>query len=186
MPPAPPILNQINCPHQKISGQSGLVIITIGNPLRGDDGLSRALCDSLPPALSKAVCRFDLGNYTNFIGDCLHGHSAAIIIDATQTGSAPGTVSLINLKEYADARHTLEVKASHGLSLADELRIAASSQTLPAKILFFGVEIESWGWSQSLSKTMEAMLSEITEKLASEIELCLKEIETLEGTQSHA
>jgi hypothetical protein len=33
---------------------------------------------------------------------------------------------------------------------------------------------------------MEAMLSEITEKLASEIELCLKEIETLEGTQSHA
>lgn len=186
MPPASPILNQINCPHQKILGQSGLVLITIGNQLRGDDGLSRTLCDSLPQELSSAVCRFDLGNYTNFIGDCLRGHRAAIIIDATQTGSAPGTVSLIDLRDYASAGRTLEVKASHGLSLADELRIAASSQTLPEKILFFGVEIESWGWSQNLSKTMEALLSLITEKLANEIELCLNEIRALEGTRSHA
>lgn len=170
MPQTHPYLNRSSCPHHKNDHPTGMALISIGNSLRGDDGLARALCNRLP--LDKnCYCYFDLGNFSNLIGECLQGHRAAIIIDSMQTRTTPGTVSVLDLKCCAQTHPVLQIKASHGLSLLDEIRIAANKQPLPEKLLFFGVEIDSWGWSENLSKTIEELLPEITAKLQAEIDL---------------
>ena len=46
------------CPHLKTMGATGLVLITIGSSLRGDDDLACALCNALPSNLLNDVCRF--------------------------------------------------------------------------------------------------------------------------------
>lgn len=142
------------CIHGK-PGKDGLALITIGNQLRGDDGIAAALCDALPESALQDVCRYDLGTYTGYLSDCLAGHQAAIIIDATYNGTASGTVTLMDLSSVLANAVPMNIQSCHGLSLADELRLAKKEGGLPKRIIFFGIEVNDVDWSDTPSPTLK-------------------------------
>lgn len=154
---------------------SGLALITIGNSLRGDDGIAARLSSMLPAGMD--VCKYDLGCYTGLLSDCLSGHKAAIIIDSTQNATAPGTVSILDLRAMLDRATILNVRSCHGFSLADELRIAKNNGTLPKRIIFFGVEVDAVEWTERLSRTLELKLPQLVNNLSL---LVTKVLETLQ------
>ena len=156
----------IKCHDSVLGDPQGLALITIGNSLRGDDGIASALCDALPSAATADACRFDLGSYTGHLADCLPGHSAAIIIDATRNGTAPGTVSLADLGASSDITSPLNIRSCHGFSLADELRLAKRLSQLPERIVFFGVEVSNVDWSDKVTPTLEKILPQLVNKLS--------------------
>lgn len=160
------ILRNIQCPHAKLEVPQGLAVVTIGNPLRGDDGVATAICSAMPEATTRDVCRFDLGTYTGFLGDCLSGHKAAIIIDSTSNGTAPGTVSILDLGTLLDRTAPLALRSCHGFSLADELRLAKKHAHLPKRIIFFGVEIADIDWNEKLSPALQEQLPHLVLSLS--------------------
>lgn len=137
------------------SSAAGLAIITIGNQLRADDGIAAALCDALPLHSLQGVCRFDLGVSTSRIAECLAGHKAAIIIDATCNGTGAGTVTLVDLNAAINRSAPLEIKSCHGFSLFDELRLAKQTIELPKRMVFFGVEVADTQWCDALSPDLK-------------------------------
>ncbi len=159
-------VKQERCKHSTQVDPSGLVLLTIGNSLRGDDGMAAMLCDMLPSSSLKEVCRFDLGLHTSLIAECLSGHKAAIIIDSTSNGTAPGTVSIVDLAILVERTSPINIGSCHGLSVADELRLAKRTQRLPKRMVFFGVEISEVAWSQKLSSSLERNLPHVSEKLS--------------------
>lgn len=164
------ITTNSRCLHDALPNLSRLALITIGNSLRGDDGIAARLCDALPDSASRDVCRFDLGPYTGFLKDCLYGHQAAIIIDATQNGTAPGTVSIIDLDAILQREAIINLNSCHGFSLADELRIAKQYDALPEQIIFFGIEIDKVEWTDKLSTKLENTLPQLVQDLSHLIE----------------
>lgn len=154
------------CKHANLLDPQGLALITIGNTLRGDDGIAAHLCDTLSENDLKDVCRFDLGTYTSYLATCLAGHRAAIIIDATNNGTAPGTVSILDLNQLLDRTSPLSIKCCHGFSIADELRLVKRQGRLPKRIIFFGVEIDCVEYDTKLSAPLKSTLAHLNGNLS--------------------
>lgn len=161
------------CCHSAAAEPIGLCIVTVGNSLRGDDGIASAMCDQLPPRVLSDVCRFDLGTYTSYLSDCLKGHKAAIIIDSTCDGLSPGSVSIIDLNSVLEGP-SLDIKSTHGFSVVDELKLASQLGALPNRLIFFGVEICETNKKDQISPALKAKLPQLASNLAFLVERILE------------
>lgn len=128
------------CIHAKAPQPGGLALITIGHAIAGKNGDGTDLYEALSAESLGGFCRFDLGSYTSFLADCLHNHKAAIIVDSTSDGTAPGTVSLIDVSAITDGASPINIQSSHGASIAEELRVAQKLGSVPKRIILFGLE----------------------------------------------
>lgn len=161
--------NQLNnglCPHVDTQPQKGLALVTFGNSHSGDDGIAPAVCDLLPKSTLSSVCRFDLGTHTGYLCQCLGGHKAAIIVDLTNKGSAPGTVSIMDLSMLLERASPINIGSCHGLSLADELRQAYKSGRLPKRLIFLGIETDHADRDTQLSLALKAKFPELAMRLS--------------------
>jgi len=149
-------------------------LATIGNSLRADDDIASRVCDALPAAALKYVCRYDLGTYTSFLGECLRRHKAAIVIDATENGTTAGAITTIKIEALLKGDRSIKVSSSHGFSFLDELRLYHRSTELPNQFYFFGIEAKSIDWSENLSPELEAKIPQLAQSLESLIESVLE------------
>ncbi len=172
----PFVIDIADCRHSRCQEPDGLVLISVGNCLRRDDGISQKALDQLAGSTLKACCRFDLGSHTNHLPSCLAHHKAGIVIDSTQNGLLPGTISIVDLNELLKKDTQLKIQSCHGFSLVDELRIASKYSRLPAKLIFFGIEVEDVNFGAKISQPLESKLPEIVEELSELIEILLKRL----------
>jgi len=154
------------CEHADLPGGSGCALISIGNSLRGDDGIALKLCNLLPSQLARDVCRFDLGPYTGLLADCVVGHSTVVIVDATANGTSPGTVCCIDLSEGLENLPILNIRSSHGFSILDELRFAELAGYMPNRVMFFGVESAETEECEDLSLELKEKLPMLVDQLS--------------------
>ncbi len=169
--------NAIRCSHSMAATPAGLCLISIGNTLRGDDGIASKLCDALPEQSLSDVCCFDLGTHCEYLSECLQGHNAAIIVDCTKSGAAPGTVTVLDLLSVLENHSSLsKLVSSHGISFVDELRLINGQGVLPKRIVFFGVEAGDVEWSQHLSEDMNRTLPTLVNRLSVVISVILESL----------
>lgn len=156
------------CAHTSES-KGPLALVAVGNVLRRDDGVAQELCKLVPAYLSAQLCCFDLGPYTSLLKDCVACHQSAIVLDSMESGRAPGSFEIIDLKASMDAGALTTFGATHGFSLVDELYIASKTCTLPEHITLFAVEAEDAGWGEGLSLTLQNSLPQLIHPLLSHI-----------------
>lgn len=157
------------CKHNLGVIQPGFTVITLGTSLRGDDNIAKVLVDSLDAQTKQNLCIFNLGEFTNYLSYCLHGHQAMLIIDAVYNKNTPGSednVNIIELHNILKNRSDMAVLSSHGFSFLDELIILASQNQLPSLAYFFGVEINSCLGYNTLSNETQNNFPQISNKLA--------------------
>lgn len=155
-----------------------LALVAVGNTLRGDDGIAQALCKQLPADLFSFLSFYDLGTYTGQLPECLRGHRAAIVVDATASGQGgAGHLSIVKLREAADCKGQLELKSSHGFSLLDELSLVADREALPESITLFGVASGDSLWGEGISDELQACLPFLVKQLLALIEEKLAELD---------
>jgi hydrogenase maturation protease len=118
-------------------------IIGIGSP-SGDDQAGWLVVDALA-ARADLAQRPDLriekldrpgAALVERLGDADH----AILIDAVQSGAAPGTLHRLREGEWAGWRGGL---SSHGFGVFDALALAQALQALPPRLDVYGIEIAS-------------------------------------------
>jgi len=145
----------------------GFALITIGDALGADECIPTKLCDQLEKSTAlKDICRFDLGPHTDSLSECLSSHKGAIIIDSTQNGTAPGTVSIMDLGAMVERTTPINIRSCHGFSLADELRATKRSGRLPKRIIFFGIEINDVEVGDKLNSKLAAKLPLLVNNLS--------------------
>jgi hydrogenase maturation protease len=169
------------CEHKAGSSQCGLALITVGNPLRCDDGIAELLCDTLPPSCLKNVCRYDIASSAWRLGECLAGHKAAIIVDATCNGTTYGTISLVDLNMALFRNSRLEVNSCYGFSLLDELRLVKQSMELPKRLMLFGVEVANTSFGRGISPNLKKEVPELAGRLSGLIQRILETMSKAES-----
>jgi hydrogenase maturation protease len=138
------------------------LIIGLGNPILGDDGLGWRVAESLTRETASlpdvVVESFALGGLS--LMEQLTGYDFVIIIDAIFTGQKPiGTVSQFSLTDLPDLSggHTTAV---HDTSLRNALQIGRSMDIplpLDENIHIVAVEAENvYDFSEDLSPLVEA------------------------------
>jgi len=145
------------------------LILGLGNPLRGDDGVGpRVVAERLRRGLPDGVAAVDGGTGGLDLLHLLEGWERAVIVDAAELGRKPGEF-LRFTPEEAHLVGSLASLSSHNAGLADALALArALGKTLP-DIVIYGVQPERMDWEEGLSPALEAVLPQIVTAILEEI-----------------
>jgi len=146
------------------------LVLGLGNPLRGDDGVGpRVVAELLRRGLPDGVAAVDGGTGGLDLLHLLEGWEHAIIVDAAELGRKPGEF-LRFTPEEAHLVGSLVSLSSHTAGLADALALArALGQTLP-DIVIYGVQPERMDWQEGLSPAVEGALPEVVAAVVQDVQ----------------
>jgi hydrogenase maturation protease len=119
------------------------VLVGVGNPWRGDDGVGIAVVRAAAPRL--ADTRVDItevdGEPARLV-EIWDRRPLAVVVDAAYGGGEPGTVHRVEITSAAPDRlgPTSRHGGSHALGVADAVRLAVALDRLPGRLIALGIE----------------------------------------------
>lgn len=144
-----------------------IVVIGVGSELRGDDGVGPVVAKrfaQLAGAYLGAIgaCRVlaPVGDPLDLLGEW-DGADLAVVVDATRSGLAPGTISVLE----SDLESTLLTErpgqsSTHGIGLAAVFRLARAVGRAPSRTVVVGIEGEDFAQGCRLSPSVDASVDE--------------------------
>ena len=144
------------------------LVIGLGNPLRGDDGIGVRVVQSLAEQrLPDSVEVVDGGTQGLELVNVMEGWSRVILVDAAHVGKMPGQFVRFGLDEVEllDGEEPLSV---HAAGLRDALLLAKALGVLPDEVVVFGVQPATLEWRNGLSPEVEATLPSLIAAVFSE------------------
>jgi hydrogenase maturation protease len=146
------------------------VIIGLGNPILTDDSVgvqaARQLKEIFKGRNGVEVIELYAGGLR--LIDALSGHTKAVIIDAMQTGAAPGTVKRFAVTDLPKTRNTV---STHDVDLPTALGLARSAGLqMPDDIVIYGIEaVDVANFSEVLTPAVATALRDVVEDVAADI-----------------
>lgn len=145
-----------------------VLVVGLGNPDRGDDGVGplvvEKLAGLLPPDVAVAAPGADaltlMTEWANF--------DAVICIDAAAPLTAPGCVHRLNLAASDLPRERLAT-SSHAFGLADAVGLAHVLRQAPRDIIVFAIEGESFGAGAAITPQVAAAAGEVAVRVVAEV-----------------
>ena len=137
----------------------GILVIGMGNILKGDDGLGAlSRCGVWPEEGVEGAELLELGTSLSDCFSLLEGYERVVALDAVSAGGEPG--SLYWLSEERFARMRGSSLSLHEGDLLDALDLAALRGRKP-ELRVAGMEPLEWGnWSMELSPPVLAAMPE--------------------------
>nr|WP_231362396.1 hydrogenase maturation protease [Thioalkalivibrio sp. ARh3] len=149
-------------PAVPITGK-GPLVIGVGNPWRGDDGIGHAVVDALAgtPGLATAKSQGEPAE----LMELWQGYEPVILVDAIVTGAAPGTLHRLDAREPLPrgARYS-----SHGIGLAEAVELARSLGDLPDTLIVHGIEPARLEDGAGLSPEISAAIFQMSRNILKE------------------
>lgn len=132
-----------------------VVIVGVGNSLRGDDGLGPALIAKLQ-GQTKLTC-IDAGNAPeNYTGKIVQeAPDTILIVDALDLGKKPGTYAILKKEEILQSGFT-----THDIS--PNMFIEYLEKNTAANIYMLGVQPKSVSFGEEMSAEVKDALEQIT------------------------
>ncbi len=146
------------------------LVLALGNPLRGDDGVGAAVIEHLTrQSLPLGVAVMDGGTPGLELVLLLNGYRRAIIVDAAHMqGCAAGEWRCFHPHEvglgHSDLQGTL-----HDVGLAEALALGEALGVLPTDIIIYGIHPESIDWTPGLSASVQAAVPVISASILNEL-----------------
>ena len=145
------------------------LILGLGNPLRGDDGVGpRVVAELAGIRLPAHVAALDAGTAGLTLLDLLDGPERVIVVDAADMGRAPGEVVRFTPEE---GRLLASNFTPHAMSLAEALELAQVLGRRLPQITILGVQPASLEWRAGLSPAVAAALPAVIETVLQEVRL---------------
>ncbi|HVX88375.1 MAG TPA: hydrogenase maturation protease [Gemmatimonadales bacterium] len=149
---------------------SGTLVLGLGNPLMGDDGVGLAALAGLKAEYEfpRDVRLVDGGTWGMNLLPLIESAERVILLDAIDTAAPPGTLTVLE-------RHELPKYFSHKISphqidLREVLALAEWRHTLPAEFVALGIQPErvemGMGLSPSVERALEALVTLTATRLA--------------------
>lgn len=143
------------------AGSGGSVMVLgIGNRLRGDDGVGSLLAERLVRRGKAGV--FDCGevpeNYTGRVKERVP--RAVVFVDAMELGSEPGTVAILAGQDLSDAKRP----STHNPTLGP-LALYLGQET-GAEVFLLGIQPKRTGFGEPMSDEVERTLGVLEDALA--------------------
>lgn len=134
--------------------QARTVVLGLGNPLMGDDGLGLAVLGRLREEwdLPGTVELVDGGTWGMNLLPLIEDAPELVLVDAIRTGAPAGT--LVELERERLPRYLAHKLSPHQVDLKEVLALAEFRGTLPYRTVAIGAEPEAVELSTELSPTL--------------------------------
>lgn len=146
------------------------MVIALGHPDRGDDGVGPALLSRLQGRVpAEVVLQHAVGDALALL-DLWGGAAWAIVLDAARSGAQAGTLHRV---EPADGvlPNGLGRVSTHGFGLQEALALGATLGRMPGRLVIYAVEGAAFGAGAGLSPPVAAALDGAARAVQREIAL---------------
>ncbi len=140
-------------------------IIGIGNQYRSDDSIGLRVAAELK-SHSDNVDIIEYGGDGATLIDLWDGFDCIVIVDATRSGSVPGTVHRLDAIAE-EVPSTFFNYSTHAFSVAEAIEVARRIKRLPKEMLLIGIEGTNFDPGLELSAPVERALQEVVVELLS-------------------
>lgn len=146
-----------------------VVVIGVGNPLRGDDGAGREVARRLGQRRRPNVRVLETDGEASRLLSLMEGATFVYLIDACVSGAGAGSYRRIDLAEepLPEAAYGF---SSHGFGLAAALALGKTLGSLPAHCIVFAIEAESFDIGAPVSAPVSRAVDAVVAALRRELE----------------
>lgn len=143
------------------------VIVGTGNAFRRDDGAGLAAARRLRDTLSGDVRVLEREGDLASLLDDWHGADTVVIVDATSSGSGPGTIRRYDAHDRP-LPAVFSRSSTHSFGVAEAVELARALGRLPARVVVFGIEGRDFGPGAGLSADVDAAVDEVVRRVTEE------------------
>jgi hydrogenase maturation protease len=145
------------------------VVIGLGNPLMGDDGLGLVALERLRAgyAIPPEVELIDGGTWGMNLLPVIEDAERVILIDAIDVGAAPGTP--VRLERARLPRYLATKISPHQVDLRDVLGLAELRGTLPADTVAVGLQPDRVAFGNGLSAALRCRIDDLVGSVVREL-----------------
>ncbi|MGQ9368545.1 hydrogenase maturation protease [Azospirillum sp. ST 5-10] len=140
-------------------------VIGIGNRFRSDDGVGPLVADRLAALGLDAVEHS--GEGAGLI-DAWDGAGRVVLVDATRSGGAPGTLVRLDALAAPLPRDLLRC-SSHRFGVAEAVETARALGRLPPALIVYGIEGARFDFGLALSPAVADAVDEVVRRVRAEI-----------------
>jgi len=142
-----------------------VLVIGVGNPDRGDDGAGVAVVRHLRGRVGPGVRLIELPSNLTRLVDCWHASDVVVLVDATSSGAAPGTVRRFDATSAPLPARTFQGHSTHGFGVAEAIELARALGRLPRQLVVYGIEGARFGAETGLSAPVEVAARDVARSL---------------------
>jgi hydrogenase maturation protease len=151
-----------------------VVVIGVGNRLRGDDAAGPEVADRVraeaPGSVDVRICEQEPSRLL----DALAGADVALIVDAVATGAAPGTLHRFDASSAPVPSRELR-SSTHALGVGESLELARALGRLPRRTVVLGIEGTAFLAGGELSPAVAEGVERAAASVLEEVALCTSE-----------
>jgi hydrogenase maturation protease len=150
-----------------------ILILALGNPLHGDDGIGVAIIHALThiTTLPSNVTLMDGGTGGIKIAQWIQDYQYVFIIDAADFENVPGEWRRFSIDDILCLSERKEPDLTlHNAGLTYALELASVLNTLPNRIVIYAIQPQNVDWSLDLSEPVQRLIPEICESIVKEIQ----------------
>jgi hydrogenase maturation protease len=146
-----------------------MLVVGIGNPDRGDDGIGPLIVRRLLGLVSPDVAIIERTGDALALIDDWAGRDAVILVDAAVSGATPGSVHRIDLLRDA-LPPELSLSSTHAFGVAQSVGLAGALGLLPAHVIAFAIEGANFDPGAPISPGVAAAADEAVTRIAAELQ----------------
>ena len=146
-----------------------VLVIGIGNSLRGDDGAGPAVIQRLQNRLPSSVITLQLDSDGVSLMEAWRDFERVILVDAAGSGAVPGTIDRFDASRTELPRGLFHY-SSHLFGVAEAVELARQLGRLPKRLVVYGIEGAAFGYGEGLSAGVAAAVERVASAIAIELE----------------
>src|ERR1022692_149608 len=145
-----------------------VLVIGIGNAYRSDDAAGLVAVRHIKEKAPISCVIIEHSGEGAALMELWKGADRVLVIDAVHSGAAPGTVS-----RFDATLHPLPASmfrhSTHAFSLVEAIELARTLNQLPAQLIVYGIEGQTFEAGTDLSPAIEFALPALVERVLREL-----------------
>jgi hydrogenase maturation protease len=151
-------------PVMKRAALARVLVVGVGNPGRGDDGIGPLVVRQLLGRVSPDVVIVERSGDALTLVDDWEGRDAVILVDAAAPGGTPGSIHRIDLLRDVWPRE-VSLSSTHGFGLVEAVGLAGALDLLPPQVIAYAIEGANFDPGAPISPQVAAVTGEVAAEL---------------------
>jgi hydrogenase maturation protease len=149
------------------SSQQEILLIGVGNPLRGDDAAGRLVANLIRKRQPSSFRVIEHDGEGASLIEAWAGAQKVIIVDAVSSEALPGTIYRFDAVEQSLPGKVFQ-NSTHAFGLCEAVELARTLHRLPRQLIIYGIAGKSFDTGGRLSVEVESAVSHVAERILRE------------------
>ena len=146
-----------------------VLVIGVGNPLRGDDAAGPAVIQRLQNRLPASVATLQLDSDGVSLMEAWRDYEQVILVDAACSGAVPGVIHRFDATQSELPRGLFHY-SSHLFGVAEAVELARQLGRLPERLVIYGIEGAAFAYGEGLSAAVAEAVEQVAAAIVAELE----------------